>query len=420
MSGNTPVEYFNNDHVFALSGHSSDDLFSARYSLKSNEFYANATICRRVTSLPTKPFGEFIDINNTQKFRIPKPGDKSYYILDSPSFPFRTTLSKDKNKQNGAYTFEQDAFKIYVPFSEAENTRTIPNSSFSICDDLYKDDRTLLETDKRKIIYNGKEYIFPPGKYTIRYIRYCGVLSASSGKGSLILNNNYRKFEDNDKAMNVAAAKLDIDRIFRLDTTRMGTPLVFPENQEFDVLFNKPGVFNDYLRNAFDIAFSASVLHYSELVNMAYYTSFGEILFASLHVDELFEKIRRKLNDNKPIFIINPLCRAVTTVSNVDKKIVKLKRQNSITGTNLLSLGSKNTARYKKKKKYLRSKVLSRILNTTRKNLQKQNKQSIHNNILNAARTTAQYYNKSINKPNTLAEFTGIIPQEWESFLKAH
>ncbi len=347
-----PSGYFKYDHVFLLNGHGSDVEYELRYKLKNNEFYANSTTCGRLGISSEAHHSERLNrFFSSSSIKIPKPNNSSYYSSNSNNIFSIDTTSKWNSKNNDKTITEKDAYKIYVPFSKSILTQTIPITIYQYL--------SLHLANKWQATKN----------YSIVPIMFSGII-------------NKQKFP---KDINYIYNKSDTCRIGRAFTQMFwyifGNRPV-PENHvKFYLIFDEDSLYDRYYSNKPIHIYNRQII---KEVSQFSFISLEEIILYNLNknfqpspalpylynkrtiqnsnitwndiinelsiipIPELYNLLREKLNDDDPIFIINPLCRGIPNIPSVDRNTIvpRLKRDLSSLFTSKRSLKGKETQRY--------------------------------------------------------------------------
>ncbi len=375
--------YFENSHVFLLAGHGKD-ISNERYKLKENEFYATPTKCGRLGLVFVNDYIKFLHHNPSIK--IPNPANtESLYPLNYNNFPFKKTSSI--NKSNLALfglkrkINTEDGFKIYHSNTKFKYTNTIPGTHY-----YYFNQHLIKENVRPKTYgdtafeYGGKtDYIYSMSSYNIFQITISGAINPNTSTDSF------------DNALQVLLpSSNELEKIFELKPAPPHTlTVIFSSNDQYNgELFSSNISYYKYLKYVLDLMSSLSGINYRELIDITRPDlKLFDVLTFGVSMNDLFTKLREKVGDDKPIFVINPLCRESTFRGRHEHTL----RNNSNIESNILrTTRSKNiNSRYIRKRNITRRYVLhnafKRILNMTYKNgVRKSNlKSKIFENLSN-------------------------------------
>ncbi len=363
-------EYFDNRRIFMLSGHGNQNPDDVSYTLNNNEFYAAPARCGFVTMGSDLKWFSFLASN--PKIKIPTSESKSFYTLNYEDFPFKTTKSIKNTNLNqitlmplSGKTFneETNAFKMYVPFSSKEKTKTIPNNIFTFFS--FHSHKTKLPITKKDFIFNGKTYETAKlGNYIAGTIMPSGILSPNTD--TKVFEEEFDKLQvESDALLNAIGyfptairptsisfkgrTKINVSGKFYNEPSQAKYVLfIILPSYGFDVNYfdrssNTDPLLN-YCKSVMQLMSSLSVIPIEEFKPDQH--NFENILFAQQPVSQVFRLIRNKLryrspeNENKPFLLLNPLCRNITDI----RKTSRLRTTNE---TNIRSLSkNKSTKRY--------------------------------------------------------------------------
>jgi hypothetical protein len=369
--GNDPdSEYFDNSRVFMLSGHGSHNPTDASYTLKENEFYASPTRCDYVTLGTESQWFIFAKSNPT--IVIPTPESKSYYSLNYNNFPFRKMKSIKKTMVNiktrrplpgEEFEVETNAFKMYVPFSSKEKTRTIPNNIFTF---FSFHPNHNLPIRNSTFTFNGNVYDKSKfGNYIAGTLMISGILSPNTN--TEVFEDEFERIQVESNALlnaigNYYPSMISSEGIsHRISINNSGKLrnqayphkfvlfIILPEYALNANVFNDYSILDpllEYCKRAMNLMASLSVISIDEFASSK--STFGGRLFAQQPIINVFRLIRNNLltrfptNINKPILLLNPLCRDTPDI------IGPLVRGNIRNATNIRSLSkNRSTKRYK-------------------------------------------------------------------------
>ncbi len=318
------LEYFDNNSVFLLSGHSSET-GSSRYKLKGNEYFASPIECGKMTTGTIMPFFEFVE--SDPKIKIPNIEDEtSLHPLSYNDFPFSVTWSINNNSLNNNVLnenllkrkkWESDAFKLYFSQSSYKGTNTIPQLKFN-----FFSGKSILTSEKKifhtyngepiKFTFNGKTDYIQPGDYLIFDISISGVLYPNQ-KIDRLINKIYELKEEYSNI---------IQNTFKLPN--LGMYYLYVLIPAMDVFETE----TDYIHS--DISYykylKEVLLHLTSLsyIGLDYWDfdnpekRASELLFdAQMTIEDIFEFIRETKGD-EPVFLINPLCRNIPSIVEVN------------------------------------------------------------------------------------------------------
>ncbi len=335
LAWNEQKHYFENSHVFLLAGHGSE-LGGERYELKPNEFYAIAMQCGRLSSFnPPKKYIDFVTHNPTIK--IPDESiPSSLYPLDYPDFPFKQIGSLNQrfynHYENTGITPNtvEDEFKIYFPQSTFSHTKTIP---FAIYHPLayWKRPRVNYKGNPIPFEFNGKTDNINEGVYDIYMVTISGLLRPNSITDNFKNNFNKLQLKSNYLYENL------FPNIQKVNDNELFMIIAEDDNLKIPIL-------KDYNSNILSLVFSLSFFTLQDFIDMdpsfSWDTPFPN---PKIRINDLFDNIRIQFNDNKPIFIINSICRYVLNTSK-STRINNLGYESN-TGTN--RRGTKSRKKFK-------------------------------------------------------------------------
>ncbi len=354
-------EYFDNSRIFILAGHGIHFPVDQSYKLKPNEFYASPTRCGFITIASDLPWLIFAKSN--PRIKIPTPESKSFYTLNYENFPFKTTksiMSTNLDLQTflplpgKEFDIETNAFKMYVPFSSKEKTRTIPDEIFQF---FSFESKPHLEIRYRTFDFNGKTYVRTNlGNYKIGTITISGILSPNTDTSKFDEEFSYLQDESDNLLLSIGGFSrkhiIGIRKIGKKfnEPYPVALPLLFllPEYGFSESIFNDYSVSDpllDYCKRVINLMSSLSVIKIEEFIPNKY--SFGDILDTAMQpISKVFELIRNKFpeDNSKPMLLLNPLCRSI--MKTLRTNTVNNSRQEIGNETSIRSI-TKNTKRYK-------------------------------------------------------------------------
>jgi hypothetical protein len=354
-------EYFDNKRIFILVGHGIHFPVDQSYKLKPNEFYASPTRCGFVTIASDLPWLIFAKSN--PRIKIPTPESKSFYTLNYENFPFKKTKSIMSANLDPhtlmplpgiEFNIETNAFKMYVPFSSKEKTRTIPDEIFQFFSFESKPD---LQIRYREFDFNGKKYVSTKlGNYKIGTMTISGILSPNTDTIKFDEEFSYLQDESDKLLLSIGGFnRADIIGMRKIgkefnEPYPVALPLLFllPEYGFSESIFNDYSVSDpllDYCKRVLNLMSSLSVIKIEEFIPNKY--SFADVLDTAMQpISKVFEMIRNKFpeDSSKPILLLNPLCRSIMNTPIINT--IYNARQEIGNETNIRSI-TKNTKRYK-------------------------------------------------------------------------
>ncbi len=337
LAGNEKKHYFENSHVFLLAGHGEDLGTGERYELKQNEFYASATQCGRISGSIIQDKFKFITHNPTIK--IPDESvPSSLYPLNYPNFPLKKYMSSEYTPNSYKFNTQIDAMKIYFPQSQFSHTKTIPLTNFHPVS-FWKDEKSInYQGNPIPFEYNGKTDNINPAEYNIYILTISGVQ-----RPNINIEEYNRKFNELKLKSDYLRENLFPNHVFKLNFDfKYFLSIILPKN--VGVYFNSNMSYYMYAKDVIETVFSLSFIRLDEFINILNpILTFHNIFYFKIRIDNLINKIRTKLGDDKPILIINNLCRPVP--EELRHKIPEL-RYNSNTEINVRTIKSKKRLNY--------------------------------------------------------------------------
>ncbi len=293
------TKYFDNSHVFLLSGHGIDT--GKRYRLKDNEYYASPTQCGRVSVMTSERlFYDWIVHNPSIKI----PNSSYAYTLNYTNFPFKESSQLYHNigileKPNSSI----DNWKIYFPQSQSSKTNSIPSFSFGYFN--YHHDKIIIpiRITNRLFTYNGKTQILS-GFYNISLLSYSGILQP---------NSMTTEFQEKVNALNAVSETINNDFLDDVMSEQIKNGfliLIYPISDFNSALYSSQEPYALYLKDALDVYSSLSFIDYKDYIDLENPSlKLKDVVYLQIDSERLFSDIRKKLGDEKPMFILNPLCR---------------------------------------------------------------------------------------------------------------
>ncbi len=340
-------EYFSPDSIFLLAGHGYYNP-GPRYALKQNEFYSSVATCGESTFVNDLDFLLFGLYN--QQIKIPKSNSDTFYTLNYPNSPFIESRvanilfsTHEPSPQN--IKIVKHGYKMYVPFSKSKKTHTITNDFYRFISDMdIKQQMLVIKNfqDKTQAIkldvpdsfnFGGMEYKRDDfGEFQLREISISGVLHSAMS----LTEEFIEQITDLKKKSD------EIESIF-LDKPIKKKPIIFGQSSKYGGYDPKAFTLNILLSeysfnsNFFtDYSQSDPLLEYNKqavliLSSLSYYplekflenglnSTFLDVYQATRKISEIYKYIQSTRKGNKPIIIINPLCRNYFG-SNVNTRI---------------------------------------------------------------------------------------------------
>ncbi len=411
-SQNNDTEYFQNDYVFMLMGHSGEENLNGynRFELNNNDFYANATLCGRVTYGFTEGLLEKF-LFHTSQIRIPKPNNISYYPEHNDPKSIFASVNESSNIYNSnsllptRIKYQANPYKIYVPFSKSHMTRSAPNTTYS-----YFCTRKVITGFK----LNNKKSVKNILGFTIDYKEYRLIPVEFSGIVFKMNYSNSGRIEDyieHNTLIDMKANQAAIETVFGLNPRPITT---------FYIIVSPELKYRAYNQKMLKYSEYFSIITYEHLIEHINHIrkpgdpiinklDILDVLYdTKINIPDLFVLLRGMRNDNKPMLIINPLCRGVY-IKTKKQLIPHIKRDFSSLFTSTRSLKGTNTNRYKVSKGYLQqqaAQIEQKALNPSwfrRKFTRKRNANSIKRNIMNRQYKTIRnrlYPTNKTQQPN--------------------
>lgn len=435
-------EFFEKDHVFYLSGHGSDDPISTqRYTLKDNEYYINVTTCGFVTMASQTQTNKHIYELGKSNITVPQETNSSYAIFNNLNM-FKNTEHYDKF-HNADIKHESDTLKVYVPFSESNTTRTIPPTKYYMFNyHLMKKNANVISN-----VYNLRDLGIDPNlSYDIYQIGLSGIIPSNSFIGNKY--NNIAKTSVYSNGFNIESVEspkelenknIIISKIFNIKRPYASMFFyIIPSDNGYNIDIFAPGLLHEYNRNVIRHVLRYSIIPFHPIVlRRLAITNYDDLLTSSIDVSELFSIARSWVDDNKPILIINTLCRALPDyLKKTRHKLRELERNYS---TLFSSARSVKANRFQKSKEGLKQQLAEINSNITRRSQQvpwykkmfttkpannNQTKKRIMNKQYKAIQNRLygkQSFFTTRKYAPTINQISKIVPQEqienWRSYL---
>lgn len=317
-------KFFDSSHIFFLAGHGTDS-GGPRYKLKENEFYASPTTCGRLgigfdsqkeIFASSNPFIKIPNVKNSS----------SLYPLNYNYFPFRTTASvKYKpgiKKIIGSpeltnIKFASNDWKVYFPQSDFIKTNSIPSFEYTCFSyqSAYKPIKVDYRDEPFQFEFNGETIIIKPGQYELYYLSISGAISPNSmvgTKGDVYMDRFNELYE---------TSHLIIDKFSKYNpniSEQYGSLwVIVPISEPNLALYMDNNPIANYFREVVRLMFSLSFINFENYIKITRTTTFIDVLNTSIDSTTLFHDIRQKLGDEKPMFILNKLCRGITLTTEL-------------------------------------------------------------------------------------------------------
>ncbi len=349
--GNQVSPYFENSHVFLLAGHG-EDTGGIRYELKENEFYATPTRCGRLGIMETIKYMNFVRHN--PQIKIPTRGnDSSLYPLNYEDFPFRESSSiMNVANERGQrlylnQTNTQHEFKIYYPFSSKSHTKSIPNVLFYYFSHFLIG-RSRYTGPAISFNYGGSIDTINPGEYILFQITFSGALNPNSYNQEFVTGYNDRLMPLSNQLV----------QLFGVTANMYSNSLLFfiPTEEYETVLYNSDKSYYKYLRELLNLFSLLSIIKYTELIDIRADTRLIDVLNMKINIQIIYEKLREQVRDNKPIFIINPLCRQLVAAARPREH--RLSNNSNVEMNIRGTINRGQRSRYATKRRITRKKVM--------------------------------------------------------------
>ncbi len=365
---NTPNSnaYFKNSHVFLLAGHGKDTS-TERYKLKENEFYASPTKCGRLGLIQLSDYFKFL--HHTPRIKVPNPAiPESLYPLNYNNFPLKKTSSI--NKSNLALfglkrkINTEDAFKIYHSYTKFSHTNTIPGTTY------YYFNQHLIKEHVQPKIWGETRFSYGGESTSIHSINAYSIFHLTIS-GAINPNVNTESFDN--ALQTFLPVSNELAKIFGIKPAPPNT-LIFifsSYDQISPELFSTNIAYYKYLKDIMDLMSSLSGINYRDLIDVTQPDlKLFDVLTFGIPVSDLFAKLREKVGDDEPLFIINPLCREVSSLSNMSRNMYRLSNNSNIESNLLRTTRNRNkNSRYTRKRnitrRYVQHNAFKRILNMT-------------------------------------------------------
>ncbi len=373
MASDLDEKYFDNENVFILSGHSGNHPRDESYELKPHEFYASPARCGYLLYTSTSQFHEIL--NSDPKIKIPTPSSKTYYTLNYEHFPFKSTQSLHEEKENVSTNFEweSNAFKMYVPFSTKQKTKTIPNNKYVPFNYLITKNVIIPDTIRYITVKNQEYDKTRLGNYFSFYLGISGLLNPNVDSRSKYAFT--KKFLHDLPILEQESIKLLRNCGFSKEDIPirgvMELFLLIPEyafdKDIMDDYSSDPLL--DYCKKAIETMFLLSTINLSQIIDANGTTlTFKNILNYHIYISHVFDLLNEHMyghlttnNTKEPMLLINPLCRNYK-LNNTNTSSNNIRRRNIINQSNIRSISkSGNTKRYRNFRNKTRKLIKNRI-----------------------------------------------------------
>ncbi len=373
MASDLDEKYFDNDYVFILSGHSGNHPRDESYELKPHEFYASPARCGYLVYGTNSQLWKILDTN--PKIKIPTPLSKTYYTLNYENFPFETiqSLQQEKRNTHNEFEFESNAFKMYVPFSTKQKTKTIPNNIYIPFNYQETKNVKIPDTIKYIKVKNQKYNKTRLGNYFSFHLGISGLLNPNlaSRSGWATTKDFDRDFpilkQESIKLLgNCGFSEEDIGMHGQLKLFILIPEYAFDKDIMDD--YSSDPLLN-YCKKAIETMFLFSEMKLSKIIDTNGKTlTFNNILNYYIYISQVFDLLNEFMyghlttnNIKEPLLLINPLCRNYK-LNNTNTSSNNIRRRNITNQSNIRSISkSGNTKRYRNFRNKTRKLIKNRI-----------------------------------------------------------
>ncbi len=319
-------EYFSPDHVFLLSGHGAApdrknwsgkviEQKKRRYALKDNEFYASATNCGMLGTLPEKEITKFITYKTP--IEIPSLTMASFYTNRFPISTARQLKQANRKQYENINTTQNIMFniiaplrekphKIYAPFlKNSPSSSTVPNNWIQLLS-IHKLKEPKLTYPKGLFTFEGANINLEKNTYKVYRLMISGILqSGQDTVKSIAAKEALKKKSD------------QIVSIFNISRPDPNSLYIVFKYVDYEKRFSDEheDPLTNYLKEAIIAMCSDSFIKPYELLSDA---TFNDAINSMWSISDLFDFIRSVIADDQPILLINELCRPTNSEGIAD------------------------------------------------------------------------------------------------------